>query len=376
MLCLPDIIRDDDPSVQRLLRAVDHAPALTALIRAAWQVARVLAGHMVEAVLAERARRPPAWPACAACGTPLQRKGFAARQVTSVLGPLRWRRRVGRCPRGCPREQVVPLDAALGVAPHQRSSTDLQHLGCALAVFVPFATAATLLGLTCGVTVSPRAVGEWAQAAGQRARAPLHTQLQAVADGDLPTTEPLAAEVAALPLALEADGVMVPLRPAGGDPRGQTAWREVKVGVLARLGRHRTRAGQVGARLYHRRVVAVLGGIEALPQRLALAARRQGLQDVPQVVWLSDGARGLWRLLEESFQDSATGILDFYHGAPHLWKAAAAWLDGRTHQARQGFSRARHRLRHGQPDAVLAALAAALAGEGLPETARDTLTTV
>jgi len=376
MLCLSDIIRDDDPSVQRLLRAVDNAPSLTALILAAWQAARVLAVHMVEAVLAERAHGPTAWPACAACGIPLQSKGFAARQVTSVLGPIQWRRRVGRCPRGCTIPQVVPLDAALGVAPHQRSSAELQHLGCALAVFVPFATAATLLGWACGVTVSPRVVWAWVQAAGQRAMAQLHAQLQAVAAGDLPTAEPLAAEVAALPLALEADGVMVPLRPAGGDPRGKTAWREVKVGVLARLGRHRTRAGQVVTRLSHRRVVAVLGGIEALQQRLELAALRQGLQDVPQVVWLSDGARGLWRLFEESFQTSATGILDFYHVAQYLWKAAAAWLDGRTTQARQWFSGARHRLRHGQADAVLADLADALAGEGLPETARATLTTV
>jgi len=61
--------------------------------------------------------------------------------------------------------------------------------------------------------------------------------------------------------------------------------------------------------------------------------------------------------------------------AQHLWKAAA-WLDGRTPPARQWCSGARHRLRHGQLDAVLADVADALAGEGLPETARATLTTV
>ena len=41
------------------------------------------------------------------------------------------------------------------------------------------------------------------------------------------------------------------------------------------------------------------------------------------------------------------GILDFYHAAQHLWKGAAAWLDGRTTQARRWFGWARHRLRHG-----------------------------
>ena len=127
-------IRDDDPSVQRLLRVVENADSLTALILAAWQVARVLAVHVIEAVLAERARRPTAWPPCPVCGTSLRSKGFAPRQITSVCGPIRWQRRVGRCPQGCTIPQVAPLDDALGVQPQQRASGELQYLGCALAV--------------------------------------------------------------------------------------------------------------------------------------------------------------------------------------------------------------------------------------------------
>src|SRR6266851_4402761 len=141
MLCLRDSIRDDDPSVQRLLRAMEDAASLTALTLAAWQVARILAVHLVEAVLAVRARCPSAWPPCPACGVPLRRKGLARRQITSLCGPIQWRRRVGRCPQGCTIPQVAPLDEALGVQPQQRTSGELQHLGCALAVFMPFATA-------------------------------------------------------------------------------------------------------------------------------------------------------------------------------------------------------------------------------------------
>ena len=129
-------------------------------------------------------------------------------------------------------------------------------------------------------------------------------------------------------------------------------------------------------RLLQRRLVAVLGDIDALQGRLKLEALRQGIRHAPQVVWLSDGARGLWRLFEEGFADYATGILDFYHAVQQLWKAAAAWLDGRTSQARRWFIWARHRLRHGNPDGVRADLADALELEGLPATARETLTTV
>ena len=145
MLCLHDSIRDDDPDVQRLLRAMEASPSLTALLLVAWQVARILAVHLVEAVLAERARRPTAWPPCSACGASLRSKGFAPRQMMSLCGPIRWQRRIGRCPQGCAIPQVAPFDEALGVQPQQRTSGELQALGCALAVFVPFAIAARLL---------------------------------------------------------------------------------------------------------------------------------------------------------------------------------------------------------------------------------------
>ncbi len=376
MLCLHDSICDADPSVQHLLRAMEDAPSLAMLILATWQVARVLAVHLVEAVLAERARQPTAWPPCPMCGASLRSKGFAPRQITSLFGPIQWHRRVGRCPQGCTIPQVAPFDAALGGQPHQRTSGELQSLGCALAVFVPFATAATLVGWLSGMAVSPRAVWVWVQAAGQQAMAQLYAQLQGVEQGALPSEEPLEDTLTAAPLLIGADGVMVPFRPKGGAPKGKTAWHEVKVGVLARLGRHRTRTGQVVARLSQRRLVAVFGDNAALQRRLWLEALRQGIRQAPQVVWLSDGARGLWRLFEEGFTPYATGILDFYHAVQQLWKGAAAWLDGRTSNARRWFIWARHRLRHGNPAGVLADMADAMEIESLPATARDTLRTV
>jgi hypothetical protein len=141
------------------------------------------------------------------------------------------------------------------------------------------------------------------------------------------------------------------------------------------LGQHRTRTGKVVARLAHRRGVAVLGDIDALKPRLWLEAVRQGILHAPQVVWRSDGARGVWRLFDECFTASTTGILDCYHAVQQLWKAAAAWLDGRTSRARRGFGWARHRLRHGPPDGVLADLAEALDVERLPDTVRETVMT-
>jgi hypothetical protein len=201
----------------------------------------------------------------------------------------------------------------------------------------------------------------------------LQEHLHALAQGDLPAPEPLTADLAAAPLVLGADGVMVPFRPTGGQPTGQTPWHEINVGVLARLGQHRTRTGKVVTRLHPRRLVAVVGHVDALKPRLWREAVRQGIRQAPQVVWLSDGARGLWRLSEEGLAVHAVGILDFYHAVQSRGKGAAAWLDGRTTQARRWFGWARHRLRHGQPDGGMADVVEALEVEGLPDAARDTL---
>ena len=376
MLCLSDSIRHDDPCVQQLLRTTEEAQTLAQLILAVWPLARVLALHIVAYVLAERAQRPRAWPPCPTCGVPLRSKGFAQRQLMTLFGPIRWRRRVGRCPQGCALSQVAPFDEALGVQPHQRTSGELQLLGCAFAVVVPCATAARLLGWYWGGMVSPRAVWGWVQAAGHHAMALLQEDLEAVARADAPPQEAVAAALATLPLALGADDVMVPFRPTGGAPTGKIRWREIKVGVLARLKQPRTRSGQMVPRLVQRRLVAVLGDIDALTPRLWLEAMRQGIKSAPQVVWLSDGGRGFWRLFEERFAGHARGILDFYHAAQQLWKGAAAWLDGRPPQARRWCGWARHRRRHGMPDGVLADLADALDVEGVPETAWETLRTV
>jgi len=177
-----------------------------------------------------------------------------------------------------------------------------------------------------------------------------------------------------LPLLLGADGVMVPFRPEGGKPKGKTVWREVKVGVLARLSSGVNKAGQQVTRLKQRRLVAVLGDIDALKPRLWLEAVRQGLLTSPTVVWLADGGRGFWRLFDQCLAQFATGILDFYHAAQNLWKGAKSWLDGRTQQAHDWFTTARRRLRRGQVKDVLTDLQAALELEGLPDSARQTLT--
>jgi hypothetical protein len=123
-------------------------------------------------------------------------------------------------------------------------------------------------------------------------------------------------------------------------------------------------------------VVAVLGEISALQSRLQLEAFRQGIVHACQVVWISDGARGFWRLFQQSFADCAIGILDFYHAVAHLWRAADAYGNNNGRTPQQWFQRLRHQLRHGYVHRILKELSYLLQYRSTPESAKSVLSQV
>jgi hypothetical protein len=249
----------------------------------------------------------------------------------------------------------VPLDEALEIAPYQNSSDELVRLGCLLSLFVPYELAAWLLGQFSGLQVSASSLWNWVERQGKAAQVELAQQLAQQHQGQLPESEPLSEAVSALALAIAADGVMVPMRSQPKSPQGKIVWREVKVAILARLGQRVTRSGKAVPQLRHRRLVAVLGDIDSFIPVLKLEAHRQSFESAPQVLWLSDGGRGFWRVYRQCFAHCAVAILDFYHAAGHLWRAATALFDTPSEQL-NWFKRWRHALRHGQNHTVLAML--------------------
>lgn len=376
MPCLRESIAQVEPSLQEHIDEIRQASSLTAMLWVAWQLARMLAVQVVEAELAERAQQPTDWPACPQCGSRLESKGFEDRQLTAMIGVVEWERRIGRCPHKCKIGQVVPLDEELGLEPNQRTSLGLQRLACGLAIFVPFEITAVLLRALLGIQISNGSVWNWVQRAGEAAMQGLADRLAQLAAGEQPGVEGLDAETVQQPLLIGADGVMAPFRPQGGSPEGGVVWREIKVGVIARLGQRITQAGHTVTDLTRRRVVAVRGSVDALRPRLWDAALREGLLEADTVAWLSDGGRGFWGLYDERFAPYAVGILDFYHAAQNLWQGAKAWLDGRTTRARQWFATQRRQLKQGQVDGVLDDIAQALELEDLPASARERLQNV
>jgi hypothetical protein len=232
---LSDMLCEYDPQFQGPLARVREAASLVLRVLAAWEVVRRLAVRLMEESLTVRAQQRERWPICGRCRRWLQSKGFQSRTLHTLCGVIGWRR-VGRCPKGCKGSRVAPLDQALGLVPHQRTGAEVQWMGCLLAVFVPYETARRLLRQLTGVELAASTLWGWVQQVGQRARVQLEGELEALAAGELPAVEPLAAELEALPLVIGADGVRVPFRPHSRTAKGKTRWREIKVAILARLG--------------------------------------------------------------------------------------------------------------------------------------------
>jgi hypothetical protein len=281
---------------------------------------------------------------------------------------------VSRCPNRCRGSQAVPLDEALGIAPHQQTSLELMRLGCLLAVFLPFGLAAHLLEQLSGIRISDAALWQWVQHVGQQQMAHVQVEVNHWQQRNKPPVEAMDEEVAVLPLLIGADGVTVPFRPYPKSNKGKIVYQEIKVALLTRLRSRIKRTGEPRTQLIQRRLVALRGSIEELQPRLEIETYRQQMSRARQVVWISDGARGFWRLFERCFAHLAIGILDFYHATQHLFEAALAYGNTVKNRApQQWFTRLRHQLRHGYVHHILTELAALLRYGSTPESAKPTL---
>ncbi len=353
MPCVQKIIPQNEIDLQELIVKIKNIPTLTMMMLTAWKLACLIVIKVVEEALAERANKLCQWPKCPLCGSRIQNKGREPRQIKTLVGIVRWKRKVGRCPEKCKIGQVVPLDKELGLTPNQRVCNDLKRVACALAVFVPYEIASKLLSLLTRSTITSVTIWNWVQVVGSKAMKKLENELATLQKGEAIAPEEMDTYIEQLPLLIGGDGVFVPLRQSEGSPEGKVQWREVKVGIFARLRQYVNTKGKPVTRLLKRRLVAVLGDKDDFRLRMELESKKQNIKIAETVVWISDGGRGFWNIFNKLFAVSAIGILDFYHAAQNLWKTAAARFDGRTKKAKQWFVRARHHLRHGQLDLIL-----------------------
>jgi len=373
-LVVDELVRQDSYFLE-LFSDVKGATSLSAVVLASLMFGLAVSRRVASEILTQRGQAEGTRPFCPKCGRLLESKGLLRRSVISIIGQISWKRRGWRCTRGCKIGQITPFDEELGLQPNQRVSNEVKQVGCALAVFIPYSIASSLLKMLTGVEISSGTIWNWVQCAGQNAMIRLENELSAFKEKSSKAID-IESKFLKLPLLIGGDGVMVPFRPHTGSPKGKTAWREVKVGIFARLGQRVTKKGKSVSVLVYRHLVAVLGNIDEFKSRMQVAAVKQGILNTEVVVWLSDGGRGFWRVYNELFSGRAQGILDFYHAAQNVWKGAKNWLDGRTNKAREWFDKARHRLRHGNATKVIDDFQEGLTQDNLPESARKEIKNV
>lgn len=201
----------------------------------------------------------------------------------------------------------------------------------------PFTPAASLLAHFTGVTMHPSTVRRLTVEAGATMR-----QLELAFVDAIPVG---GGEAATTPMQISMDGSMVRL---------VDGWREVK---LVAIG-ERAGADTLTALSY----AATLGTAEAFGEDAEGELARRGMPGARDVVTVNDGAEWIQGFVDLHCS-RAHRVLDFAHAAASLASAASEAFGEDTAAATAWFTEQRHVLRHGDPEVVLARLAALPTGE-------------
>jgi hypothetical protein len=343
----------DTPAVKRALRAVLHRELLPALEQLIDQLPDGLADadraerHLRAGLLAAARLLLQAWaqaadpaaerPARPGCRLPMRPKGYQEGTAVTTTGPVRFRQpRYRGDPCGA---ECYPLDERLRFWGHAVSWPLAQVVSRLAATLGSFEQARDALAEDYGVRLAKQTVAEVAQAAGGAALRQEDEHRHRVAGRQAPLPEsPLAPGTACA----FADGTTVHTE---GD------WHEVRVATATAADAQ----GKQVARQSRARFLPVAD----FAWVLVLLARSVGYQNARLRAFVADGAHWLWKLAEDYFP-SATQILDWYHLAEHVHKAAGAVFGEGSAGAKAWAEERKGELWQGQAGAVLRAVERAL----------------
>jgi hypothetical protein len=236
---------------------------------------------------------------------------------------------------------VSPLDDELGLLPG-RLSPRLQEQLVRLGTWMPFARAAGELAWLTRVSVSEATAGRLTEAAGAAQVAEQEVEQARIEQQAPPPPRGPAVQL------LSADGATVPL--VGG------VFAEVKTLAIGTVvvsdGTDREREVHATELSYFARLTDA-----ATFTRAALVeTQRRGTETAGLVVGVMDGAEWLQTFLDFHRRD-AVRVLDFAHAVEYLATAAQATFGPGTAEGAAWLKTHAHELKHGDPAAVLAAVA-------------------
>jgi len=238
----------------------------------------------------------------------------------------------------------------LGLLPGSALTPGLIESIVLLGASLPFAQAADVLAHFTGVRVGADTVRRLTERVGA-----VHVDQETAAVAELERALPDEPRGPAVQV-LSVDGAMVPL--VGGE------WREVKTLAVGEVVGPAEGARTVELSYFSRCTDATTFGHLATAE-----THRRGTRTAGTVVAPTDGAAWCQGFLDLHRPD-AVRVLDFPHAAEHLGAVAQAAFGPGTAAASEWLGVQAHRLRHGQEDAVLAALAVLSTRMGLPPETR------
>lgn len=313
------------PQLEQLVAAlpeqlVDFAQAETQLREGVLKVARRLLaiwGHVADLKIAR--------PECAQCGVAMRHRGVPEAGMVTTVGEVNYRRPRWRC-ESCGAE-CYPHDAVLRFLTHQ-VSWPLAKVCSRLAAQIPsFDEAGDTLAQDYRVHLATETIRTISEAAGTSILEQEDAQRRRIMERQepLPETEKTPENAYVF-----VDGTTVH---SAGD------WHEIRVTTVA--------TADAAGNPLERQSRARFLGVADVAWTLVLLARGLGYQNAKQRAFIADGAAWLWKL-QEAYFASATPILDWYHLAEHVHKAANGVYGQGSPEAQQWAKRLKEELWDGR----------------------------
>jgi hypothetical protein len=318
------------PQLEQLVQAlpeqlVDFAQAETQLRDGLRKVAQ----HLLE-IWGHVADLKTVRPCCPKCGVPMRHRGLPETGVVTTVGEVSYRRPRWRCD-AC-QQECYPHDAMLRFLTHQ-VSWPLAKVCARLAAQIPsFDDAADSLAEDYQVHLAKETLRAIAEAAGTIVLEQEDTQRRRIKEllEPLPQNDKQPAKAYVF-----ADGTTVH---SDGD------WHEIRVATVV--------TEDTAGNPLERQSRARFLDVEEVAWTLVLLARSLGYQNAKQRAFIADGAAWLWKL-QEAYFPSATAILDWYHLAEHVHKAANALYGQGNPSAQEWAKRIKEELWEGRADRAL-----------------------
>lgn len=313
------------PQLEQLVQAlpeqlVDFAQAETQLRDGMLKVAQHLLdiwGHVADLKVAR--------PCCPSCDVPMRHRGLPETGVVTTVGEVNYRRPRWRC-EACG-EECYPHDAMLRFLTHN-VSWPLAKVCSRLAAQIPsFDEAGDNLAEDYRVHLAKETIRGIAEAAGATVLEQEDAQRRRVMDRQESLPESTKTPEKAY---VFADGTTV---------HSEGDWHEIRVATVA--------TADAAGNPLERQSRARFLGVEEVAWTLVLLARSLGYQNAKQRAFIADGAAWLWKL-QAAYFASATPILDWYHLAEHVHKAANLVYGQGSPAAKQWAKRLKDELWEGR----------------------------